>query len=349
MKTIMDLADAYVAASRYEEPAACYMKDARATLLAAVEAHSKEVDLLAKHLDRFAAELENEKRKVTELVNGYEADSATIKVQAENNAKLLRTVRAQAAENTKNMSTCQGIIKGLTAELEAAKAENENLRRANLDCVDHFNQIKTDYDALQAKLSALEKQEPVAEMEPTACGRGVMRFKETDRRYVVGDKLYLAAKEVQSALEKPSYSHALALQNISEALVRVLRWIDDYCDTSPETGFEAIELQANAALAVAQPAEVKKTDFEIRLDQALDRLLPQAQQPAEAKMVTPYISQEHFDRAFPDAPLKPTPDCRTCSNKSAGGYCIKSEHWMKGCTNGDQYQPAPKVVLWRTE
>ena len=44
------------------------------------------------------------------------------------------------------------------------------------------------------------------------------------------------------------------------------------------------------------------------------------------------------------------PDCRTCEHLSdSHRYCAKSEHWMQGCTNGDQYEPAPKVVLWRTE
>ncbi len=39
-----------------------------------------------------------------------------------------------------------------------------------------------------------------------------------------------------------------------------------------------------------------------------------------------------------------TPDCRTC---------VKAWPTLNGCshncTNGDQYQPAPAVVLWRTE
>ena len=35
-------------------------------------------------------------------------------------------------------------IKGLIERLEKADAENENVRRANLDCVDHFNQMRDD-------------------------------------------------------------------------------------------------------------------------------------------------------------------------------------------------------------
>lgn len=43
----------------------------------------------------------------------------------------------------------------------------------------------------------------------------------------------------------------------------------------------------------------------------------------------------------------PTPDCRTCTHldrlpHSCGIASLR-------CTNGDQYQPAPRVVLWRTE
>ena len=40
----------------------------------------------------------------------------------------------------------------------------------------------------------------------------------------------------------------------------------------------------------------------------------------------------------------PAPDCRTCNWKD---YC--KDGIEMPCTNGDQYQPAPKVVLWRTE
>lgn len=44
----------------------------------------------------------------------------------------------------------------------------------------------------------------------------------------------------------------------------------------------------------------------------------------------------------------PAPDCRTCENYDAGGNAMGHKCVMR-CTNGDQYQPAPKVVLWRTE
>ena len=41
------------------------------------------------------------------------------------------------------------------------------------------------------------------------------------------------------------------------------------------------------------------------------------------------------------------PDCRTCENLES---CKEDAKWMRNyCTNGDKYEAAPKVVLWRTE
>ena len=41
------------------------------------------------------------------------------------------------------------------------------------------------------------------------------------------------------------------------------------------------------------------------------------------------------------------PDCRTCNNLDS---CSEDAKWMRNyCTNGDKYEPAPKVVLWRME
>lgn len=44
----------------------------------------------------------------------------------------------------------------------------------------------------------------------------------------------------------------------------------------------------------------------------------------------------------------PAPDCRTCSQYAHDDDHPQCKLW-NGCTNGDQYQPAPQVVLWRTE
>jgi len=44
----------------------------------------------------------------------------------------------------------------------------------------------------------------------------------------------------------------------------------------------------------------------------------------------------------------PAPDCRTCDKYDARGNAM-GHKCVQTCTNGDQYQPAPAVVLWRTE
>ena len=42
----------------------------------------------------------------------------------------------------------------------------------------------------------------------------------------------------------------------------------------------------------------------------------------------------------------PAPDCRTCDYRETDAD--KKDVCYAGCVNGDQYQPAPAVVLWRT-
>lgn len=49
-----------------------------------------------------------------------------------------------------------------------------------------------------------------------------------------------------------------------------------------------------------------------------------------------------YAEGFNDACKPPAPDCRTCAK---GGMLDCTE----GCTNGDKYEAAPAVVLWRTE
>lgn len=49
----------------------------------------------------------------------------------------------------------------------------------------------------------------------------------------------------------------------------------------------------------------------------------------------------------------PAPDCRTCEHMwidiELGNDESTSRCDSALCVNGDQYQPAPKLVLWRTE
>jgi len=49
----------------------------------------------------------------------------------------------------------QGFPYHMQAEIDELRAENEAVRRANLDCVDHFNQMREE-------LAMLQQQEPVA-------------------------------------------------------------------------------------------------------------------------------------------------------------------------------------------
>ena len=44
-------------------------------------------------------------------------------------------------------------------------------------------------------------------------------------------------------------------------------------------------------------------------------------------------------------PAQPAPDCRTCLYGRQGDGIWQCDK----CVLGDQYQPAPNVVLWRTE
>jgi hypothetical protein len=67
-----------------------------------------------------------------------------------------------------------------------------------------------------------------------------------------------------------------------------------------------------------------------------------------------YYNAETGRMEYPVAqPAKPQPDCRTCRsfiNDMAGIRCGKYPFKTSlHCTNGDQYQEATKVVLWRTE
>ena len=43
----------------------------------------------------------------------------------------------------------------------------------------------------------------------------------------------------------------------------------------------------------------------------------------------------------------PAPDCRTCTDYDRLEGCLRAPRYGV-CANGDKYQPAPQVVLWRT-
>lgn len=62
-------------------------------------------------------------------------------------------------------------------------------------------------------------------------------------------------------------------------------------------------------------------------------------------------------KAFKDAPTphvsggmesKPAPDCRTCKNYRHSFNFEACGSPIQICTNGDQYKPAPTIILWKS-
>lgn len=47
----------------------------------------------------------------------------------------------------------------LLAKITELKEENENIRRANLDCVENFNELMKDYKELHTELLRIEERE----------------------------------------------------------------------------------------------------------------------------------------------------------------------------------------------
>lgn len=59
----------------------------------------------------------------------------------------------------------------------------------------------------------------------------------------------------------------------------------------------------------------------------------------------PWLTRDVTPLYTAPQPAQPAPDCRTCRFYAQLQGCWRAVM----CTNGDQYQPAPKVGLWRTE
>jgi hypothetical protein len=88
-------------------------------------------------------------------------------------ADLHAAVEAQAAEleaDERNLEQLSDEVHQLRAELKAAKAEIEKWKATHIKWV---NKMEAERDALQAKLYALEKQEPVALIRKTD---GILRL-----------------------------------------------------------------------------------------------------------------------------------------------------------------------------
>lgn len=75
-------------------------------------------------------------------------------------------------------------------------------------------------------------------------------------------------------------------------------------------------------------------------DQAISRFIEAVKLDRHDWQDWPTDSREAFV-----ALQQPAPDCRTCHYFTSSEGCFS----FKACINGDKYQPAPKVVLWRTE
>jgi hypothetical protein len=121
-------------------------------------------------------------------------------------------------------------------ELANSKGVSQPVREALLQMADYkqlYEQVCEQYDVLAKELETI-KQALAAQPAPVS--------NET-------------MQKLREKLESPSYTHALAYQNIREALEIVMRWIDDYCETGPENDFERVEKIANAALEVTPPAQ----------------------------------------------------------------------------------------------
>ena len=58
-------------------------------------------------------------------------------------------------------------------------------------------------------------------------------------------------------------------------------------------------------------------------------------------------TEAQLKQAVRDALEKPAPDCRTCKFIFVDQF--GHDDCNRGCINGDKYQPAPAVVLWRTK
>ncbi len=71
-------------------------------------------------------------------------------------------------------------------------------------------------------------------------------------------------------------------------------------------------------------------------------------EPAIPASYSAWQMQHYAMQCVEDNDKPAQPDCRTCSNYAHDDDHPQCKLW-DACTNGDKYQPAPKVVLWRTE
>jgi len=93
------------------------------------------------------------------------------------------------------------------------KAEIEAVRKANVDCVNHFDALRIDYDTALARLAELDKQEPVAEMALVDMGIGDARQLRVN--WLMDGYLDVGAKLFAAAGASPQPSQAVELSDVT--------------------------------------------------------------------------------------------------------------------------------------
>jgi len=96
---------------------------------------------------------------------------------------------------------------------DALEAEIEAVRKANVDCVNHFDALRIDYDTALARLAELDKQEPVAEMALVDMGIGDARQLRVN--WLMDGYLDVGAKLFAAAGASPQPSQAVELSDVT--------------------------------------------------------------------------------------------------------------------------------------
>lgn len=83
---------------------------------------------------------------------------------------------------------------------------------------------------------------------------------EADKREIERLRAELAASQAREKL-------------LTDALEKVLSWIDAWCDTSPETGFEPVERAADAALNLPADDTALRAALDQRERETIERVV----------------------------------------------------------------------------
>ena len=61
-------------------------------------------------------------------------------------------------QDAKHIDECHKVMQEAALALGVLHNENENIRRANLDCMEHFNELMKDYNELHKELLEIEER-----------------------------------------------------------------------------------------------------------------------------------------------------------------------------------------------